>query len=225
MTLAQDNTITNLRQFFAQYTSPIFPDLGKITVEDIQTDPQGRRLFVILSKNFAGGPVTPVVVENLYTEVKRRLPANFSNYQLTICAGETPIELLVPTYMMNKPDTSRVYRRELHQKENAWVTPLDLPYSIKKGLQGRHLGICQSHGKYFNFDRQTAGSLVYANKAKAAEFEVIKQNDIKQVVAISDIHAGSRQDAQDTYDISGRRINVTEQTRGIVITAGTKRAI
>ena len=75
MALAQDNAITNLRQFFAQYTSPIFPDLGKITVEDIQTDPQGKRLFIILSNNFAGGPVTPLVVENLYTEVKRRLPA------------------------------------------------------------------------------------------------------------------------------------------------------
>ena len=119
LALAQTNTITNLRQFFAQYTSPIFPELGKITVEDIQTDPQGKRLFIILSNNFAGGPVTPFVVENLYTEVKRRLPANFSDYHLTICAGETPIELLVPTYMMNKPDTSRVYRRELHQKENA----------------------------------------------------------------------------------------------------------
>ena len=152
--LAQDNTITNLRQFFANYTSPIFPDLGKITVENIQTDPQTKHIFITLSNNFAGGPVTPFIVENLYTEVKRRLPANFSNYQLTICAGETPIELLVPTYMMNKPDTSRVYRRELHQNENAWVTPLDLPYPIKKGLMGRHLGICQSHGKYFNFDKK-----------------------------------------------------------------------
>ena len=54
---------------------------------------------------------------------------------------------------MEKPDTARVYRRELNS-EIAWVTPLSLPYNIKKGLQGRHLGVCQSHGKYYNHSRQ-----------------------------------------------------------------------
>ena len=153
MAYAQGNGITNLRQFFANYTSPIFPNLGKITVEDIQTDTQGKQMTIVLSNEFTGGPVTPAIINDLYTEVRRRLPENFSTYQLTIVSGGYPIEQLIPTYMMDKPDTARVYRREA-SKENAWVTPLSLPYTIKKGLQGRHLGICQSHGKYFSHLKQ-----------------------------------------------------------------------
>ena len=151
---AQDNGISNLREYFASYTNPDFPNLRQITVEDIQTDAQTKHVTVVLgSSNFIAQPVTPKLVDGLYTEVKRRLPMPFNTYNLTICAGETPIEQLVPTSMMDKPDTARVYKRELF-KGNPWVTPLDKPYTIKKGLEGRHLGVCQSHGKYFNHNKQ-----------------------------------------------------------------------
>ena len=153
LAFAQTDGTRNLREFFEQYTSPIFPNLGKITVEDIQTDTHEKSVTVSLSDNFIAGPLTPAVVDDLYSEVKRLLPMPLNTYSLTILAGGTPIEQLVPTSMMDKPDTARVYKRELY-KGNPWVTPLDKPFAIKKGLQGRHLGICQSHGKYFNFAKQ-----------------------------------------------------------------------
>ena len=150
---AQDNGIANLREYFAQYTNPNFPNLGKITVEDIQTDTQGKLVTIILSDNFIAQPLTPLTVGDLYTEVKRLLPMPFNTYNLTIFAAGTPIEQLIPTSMMDRADTARVYKRELY-KGNAWVTPMSMPYDIKKGLQGRHLGVCQSHGKYFNHNTQ-----------------------------------------------------------------------
>ena len=150
---AQDKDIDNLREYFAQYTNPSFPDLGMINVEDIQTDSQEKRVTVVLSENFIGQPLTPQIVGNLYADVKRLLPASFNGYQLTISTANTPIEHLIPTSMMDKPAPARVYKQELY-KGNAWVTPLSQPYTIKKGLQGRHLGVCQSHGKYYNFDKQ-----------------------------------------------------------------------
>ncbi len=150
---AQDNGINNLREFFTQYTNPDFPNLGKITIEDIQTDAPTKHITIVLSNNFIAQPVTPRLVDNLYSEVKRLLPTPFNTYNLTICAAETPVEQLIPTCMMDKPDTARIYRHELY-KGNPWVTPMSQPYSIKKGLHGRHLGICQSHGKYFNHAKQ-----------------------------------------------------------------------
>ena len=150
---AQNNGIDNLREYFAGYTNPSFPDLATINVEDIQTDAVEKRVTVVLSDNFIGQPLTPLIVGNIYADVKRLLPATFSNYQLTIIAKNTPIEQLIPTSMMDRPDPSRVYKNELY-KGNAWVTPLSRPYTFKKGLLGRHLGVCQSHGKYFSFDKQ-----------------------------------------------------------------------
>ena len=151
--LAQEYDITNLRDYFSQYTNPSFPGLGLINVEDIQTNAQDKRVTVVLSENFIGQPLTPFIVGNIYAEVKRLLPTSFNNYQLTISAANTPIEELIPTSMMDRPNPSRVYKQELY-KGNAWVTPLSQPYIIKKGMQGRHLGVGQSHGRYFNNIKQ-----------------------------------------------------------------------
>lgn len=150
---AQNNGIANLRQLFAGYTNPSHPTLGAITVEDIKTDSQEKRLTVVLSENFIYQPLTPPIVNNLYAEVKRLLPETFSSYQLTILAAGTPIEQLIPTCMVEHPDTSRVYKHELY-KGDPWVMPMSRPFNITKGLQGRHLGIGQSHGKYYNNARQ-----------------------------------------------------------------------
>ena len=148
-----DNGIQNLRDYFAQYTNPNFPNLKTITVEDIHTDAEAKHTTIVLSDNFIAQPVTPLIVGDLYKEVKRLLPMPFNTYDITITSAGYPIEQLIPTSMMDRADTARVYKRELF-KGNPWVTPMSLPYTIKKGLQGRHLGICHSHGKYFNHTKQ-----------------------------------------------------------------------
>ena len=148
-----DNGTSNLRQYFAQYTNPNFPNLGKITVEDIRTDAQAKYMKIVLSDNFSGQPLTPLIVGDVYANVKRLLPAPYNTYDVGIYAAGSPIEQLIPTYMMDRADTSRVYKRELY-KGNPWVTPIDRQYSTKKGLQGRHLAICQSHGRFFSHKKQ-----------------------------------------------------------------------
>lgn len=151
--VAQDTVVANLRQYISQFTNPLFPNLGTITVEDLQTDALQKTVTVVLSDNFIAQPLTPAIVSDLYAQVKGLLPSPLNAYRLSICAAGTPVEQLIPTALADKADTSRVYKRELY-KGNPWVTPLSTPYPIKKGLQGRHLGICQSHGKYFSHQKQ-----------------------------------------------------------------------
>lgn len=153
MALAQDNNIDNLREYFATYTNPEFPNLKTIKVEDIQTDAEAKHMNIVLSDNFIAGPLTPLIVGDLYADVKRLLPEPFNAYDLTITAAGTPIELLIPTSMMDRPDTARVYKRELF-KGNPWVMPMSQPIAFKKGLQGRHLCVWQSHGRYYSHDKQ-----------------------------------------------------------------------
>ena len=148
-----DKEYANLREYFEGYTNPSFPNLKKITVEDIITNKRDKHITIIVSDNFIAQPLTPLVVGDLYNDVKRLLPMPYNTYDVSIFANDTPIEQLIPTSMMDRADTSRVYKKELY-KGNPWVTPMNRPYTIKKGLQGRHLSVCHSHGKYFNFDKQ-----------------------------------------------------------------------
>ena len=153
MALAQNDGFQNLREYMASYTNPSFPNLKTIKIEDIITNSKEKHLTIVLSDNFIAQPLTPLVVGDLYTEIKRLLPMPYNTYDISIFAKDTPIEQLIPTSMMDRADTARVYKRELY-KGNPWVTPMNRPYNIKKGLQGRHLSVCHSHGKYYNFDKQ-----------------------------------------------------------------------
>jgi hypothetical protein len=93
-----------------------------------------------------------------------------------------------------------------------------------------HLRGAEKGLKYFNFDRQTAGSLVYADKDKGAEFEVIKKSDINSVVAVNTVQAGLQPASHTAYDISGRRLSqLSRRThkagKNVVIVDGTKRVM
>ena len=75
-------------------------------------------------------------------------------------------------------------------------------------------------GKYFNFDRQTAGSYVYSNKTRPAEFEVIKQSVMAELVHVGDLPAATDHAPSPTYDLDGRP--ATRHSRGILLQKGKK---
>ncbi len=149
----QDNLQAILSEYFLSYSNPSFPNLGKITVEDAIVNTQEKHITIVVSDNFIAQPLTPLTVGDLYVDVKRCLPMPYNTYDVSILAKDTPIEQLIPTSMMDRADTARIYRRELY-KGNPWVMPMSRPFDIKRGLQGRHLSVCHSHGKYFSFDKK-----------------------------------------------------------------------
>ncbi|MBO4800543.1 MAG: discoidin domain-containing protein [Bacteroidaceae bacterium] len=85
---------------------------------------------------------------------------------------------------------------------------------------------------YFNFDRHTPGSFVYADKAKPAEFEVIQQSKIDQLVGIRDIKTvlNAQPSTLNRYDLNGRRLSAPSTSsassvlpKGVYIEEGKKR--
>ena len=75
--------------------------------------------------------------------------------------------------------------------------------------------------KYFNFDRTTAGSYVYSDKANPAEFEVVKKSDLDAISATT-IKPSSSDHA---YDLSGRPVDITSAPKGVYIVDGMKTTI
>ena len=83
----------------------------------------------------------------------------------------------------------------------------------------------EKEGRYFNFDHHTAGSFVYSDKSAPAEFEVIRQSQMQNLVGIQDINANENENGNDNlYDLSGRPITQPHSGQ-IVISGGKKRGI
>ncbi len=46
----------------------------------------------------------------------------------------------------------------LEYKGTPWVTRTSRPYDITRGLEGRHIALWQSHGKYYKKDKDKLGN-------------------------------------------------------------------
>ena len=95
-----------------------------------------------------------------------------------------------------------------------WVLVEQLPNQIIR-LRGAERGT-----EYFNFDRQTAGSYIYSNKKSGAEFEVIKQTQIDEVVPVVGVKNDEAK-SEKLYTLNGRQ--ASENEKGIVITESGKK--
>jgi hypothetical protein len=140
---------TPLALYFENYQNPNFSSTDKIKVEDLNINSNEKKYAIYLNDAFKAQPFTPTLVQSIYEEVRRTLEAPYNTYQITIYAQDTPIEQLIPINLLSERDSMRVYNKKLY-KGNAWVSPVNLPYSINKGLKGRHLCVWASHGKYYN---------------------------------------------------------------------------
>lgn len=144
-----DKVLKNgLAAYFARYDNPAYSSNDKISLEDVRIDNGARTMWIYVNEGFSSQPFTPELVDRIYSEVRGLLRPEYREYRLIIHAQGYPIESLIPVSLMEEPDESRAYRRTLG-RGNPWVTPLSLPYRIEGGLNGSHLCVWASHGKYY----------------------------------------------------------------------------
>ncbi len=140
---------TPLAIYFENYQNPNFSSADKIKIEDLDVNNEEKRYTIYLNDAFKAQPFTPTLVQRIYEEVRRTLETPYNTYQIIIYAQDVPIEQLIPINLLSERDSMRVYSKNPY-KGNAWVTPINLPYSLDKGLKGKHLCVWASHGKYYN---------------------------------------------------------------------------
>ncbi len=147
------NIKKGLSEYFENYTNDAYTNWVKIKVEDLQINPQVDSIRIYLNESFASQPFTPAIVEQVYLNTKRLLPAPYNGYNMTIFADGTPIENLIPIDLLSYTDTTRIYGKTDYTG-HPWVKQTSLPYSISHGLQNRHFCVWASHGKYYNNEKQ-----------------------------------------------------------------------
>ncbi len=121
------------------------------------TVPSGGKLKVHFDRNLKDFPLRDSIIATIYNIVNEMLPATYTQYKgkTAIYSEKQPVEELNSNYFTSNRDEtplSEHYNRVTKAREGLapLVTDISKPFSVTSGLQGRHLGIWQSHGRYYD---------------------------------------------------------------------------
>lgn len=143
-----ENNIENkLKEYFAGYVTNA--NIGKCKLSSYDINHDKRTLRIYPNENFGYQSFTPEKVETIYSTIKSLLPGPANYYEITVVADGKPIEDLVPNIFLRHRDKTRELGK-LEYKGKQWVKNISNEVYPTKGLNGRHIAIWQSHGKYFD---------------------------------------------------------------------------
>lgn len=137
-----------LTEYMQQFQFGFNGKAEKVRIEDIKANASKRQLHIYVGEQLGWQPFTPEKVKIVYEGVRRLLPKQYAGYKLFIYSkGQLLDELVVGG--AEKSELRRTWGDTRHRGPS-WVTPLDRVYETRAGLQGRHLSICASHGRYYD---------------------------------------------------------------------------
>ena len=152
----EQNVEERLQTFFREYTTHT-ANIGTCKLDSFHIDFRKKKLLVYANERFAYQPLRPETVDAIYRHLGQILPGPVNYFDLTVFADGKNIEELIPNlYRKGKKDKARLFCH-LEYKGTPWVTRTSRPYDITRGLEGRHIALWQSHGKYYINDKDKWG--------------------------------------------------------------------
>ena len=119
------------------------------TLRKCDINKKEKTITVTIGGGFQEQHFTPEVVDSIYSRVRSFVPEEYRSYDLAIMTEDHRIEDLVPNFFRRgNIDRSRLWKEEY--KGEPWVRNTSRPYSAPGGLEGTHLSLWQSHGRYWN---------------------------------------------------------------------------
>lgn len=144
---ASPNYVAQLNQWLANYDS-IYSQIGKVRVLRVRFNEQKLECDVYLNAYFGHASFRRELLDQMESEV-RRIVGN--EYTVNLYADNTDVRQLVPNFY--RPKVQRDESRRTVGNTKAAIpltTNKSRPYSVKHGLQGRHIALWNSHGLYYN---------------------------------------------------------------------------
>lgn len=140
-----------LTQYAANYSRPD-ADIDKVKFREYYIDEETNTLNIIFGGGFAEQHFTEPAVNAIYSDIKRLLPQSMKRYNLCVITEDHPIEFLIPNSLRSRNiDPTRLLNTSY--KGEPWVKNMSKPYKATKGLEGNHISLWQSHGRYWRFDK------------------------------------------------------------------------
>ena len=153
-----DKTVSRaIAEYFKGYTSDRtrlrFSALDR-RKNNIVVNHKSKKVVIYCNEAFAGQAFTPDVINKIYKDIRALLPKKLRKYRVDIVYKGRTIEERVPNIIRRgKVDKSRLWGK-IEYKGVPWVENVSRPFKPGSGLQGSHIALWQSHGRYFYADKE-----------------------------------------------------------------------
>ena len=149
-----DKTVSRaLAEYFKNYTSDRtqlrFSALER-RKNNIVVNSKAGKVVIYANEAFAGQAFTPEVVEKIYKDIRAILPKKLRRYNVEVVYKGRTIEERIPNIYRTaaQVDKGRLWG-SVRYDGSPWVREVSRPFGIEAGLDGRHIALWQSHGRYY----------------------------------------------------------------------------
>lgn len=151
-----DRTVAHsIKEYFNEYSSERcatkFAGLDRRR-NNIVLNSRAKEIVIYCNEAFYGQPFTPDMVERIYGDISALLPKKYSKYRVKVVYKGKAIEHCIPNIYRNKNVDKTRLMRDVEYSGAPWVSNVSRPFKVKRGLDGRHLAINQSHGRYYSVE-------------------------------------------------------------------------
>ena len=116
---------------------------------NIVINSSAKKIVIYSNEAFFGQAFTPGVVDTVYSELRKLFPSKYSKYGFEVVYNGLPIDICIPNIYRKKDiDEERLWG-DIDYEGEPWVKNISRPYTAKHGLEGRHIALWQSHGRYY----------------------------------------------------------------------------
>lgn len=127
-------------------------DSHKTRLTGCEINDSAHTITAVVDEYFSTQEFTPTVVNHIYTKLKGVLPKPYNRYKIKVVTNGMAIEDLIPNRLTKYADRGRMWG-DIDYEGDPWVRNVSRPFRITHGLNGRHISLWASHGRYFDLKR------------------------------------------------------------------------
>lgn len=149
-----DRTVArSITEYFNEYTSDRcvtkFAGLDRRR-NNIVFNNKAKELTIYCNEAFYAQPFTIDMVTHIYDDIRSLLPQKYKKYKISVLYNGKSIDHAVPNIYRRRDIDKERLMRDTEYLGAPWVCNTSRPFEIKRGLEGRHLALTQSHGRYYS---------------------------------------------------------------------------
>lgn len=138
-----------LNRYFMRYAMQQQQPGNTPVMLSYKLDDAHKRLTITASDAFAQQSFSKKKVEDIYHDLAKAVPSPFDEYKITVITGGTAIERLVSNQLPGQQKAGLGWG-SIQYSGRPWVANVSRPNNITHGLQGCHLSLWASHGRYYD---------------------------------------------------------------------------